>query len=119
MIYYIRKGKDKEFLKKYASKYYSLADEYKPTKEHGMEICQITVPQAIYCFLKSKDFEDCIRLAVSLGGDSDTLACIAGSLAEAYYGVPEWMVEKCYKKLPLLLGDILRAFESKYCVVKK
>jgi type I restriction enzyme M protein len=53
------------------------------------ETCQDTVPQAIEAFLESTDFEDAVRNAISLGGDSDTLAAIAGSIAEAYYGVPE------------------------------
>jgi type I restriction enzyme M protein len=52
------------------------------------ETCQGTVPQAIECFLESTSFEDTIRTAVSLGGDSDTIAAIAGAIAEAYYGVP-------------------------------
>ena len=50
--------------------------------------CQDTVPQAIVAFLDGNDFEDCLRNAVSIGGDSDTLACITGSIAEAYYGIP-------------------------------
>lgn len=50
--------------------------------------CQGTVPQAIRAFLDGTDFEDCIRTAISLGGDSDTLACITGSIAEAFYGIP-------------------------------
>ncbi|MFY9423050.1 MAG: ADP-ribosylglycohydrolase family protein, partial [Bacilli bacterium] len=53
------------------------------------ETCQETVPQALVSFLEAKSFEETIRLAVSLGGDSDTLAAIAGGIAEAYYGVPE------------------------------
>lgn len=55
------------------------------------ETCQVTVPQALVCFLESTSFEDCIRLAISIGGDSDTIAAIAGSIAEAFWGVPEWM----------------------------
>ena len=120
MIYLIRKGKDKAFLWKYATKYYNLnPSRFYKTKEHGAEICQITVPQALHCFFVSESFEDCLRLAVSMGGDSDTLACIACAMAEAYYGVPEWMKEKCYEKLTPQLRDILKAFERQYCVVKK
>lgn len=55
------------------------------------EICQMTVPQAVECFLESHDFESAIRIAISLGGDSDTIANISGGIAEAYYGVPEEM----------------------------
>lgn len=52
------------------------------------ETCQVTVPQAISCFLEANSFEETIRLAVSIGGDSDTIAAIAGSIAESYYGIP-------------------------------
>lgn len=53
------------------------------------ETCQGTVPQAIITFLESTDFEDAIRNAISLGGDADTLTCITGSIAEAFYGLRE------------------------------
>jgi ADP-ribosylglycohydrolase len=59
------------------------------TKEHGPEICQVTVPEALICFRESESYEDCIRNSVSIGGDSDTIAAIAGSIAEALYGIPE------------------------------
>lgn len=63
--------------------------------------CQGTVPEAIICFLESTDFEDSIRKAVSIGGDSDTLACINGGIAEAFYkSIPEYMVENTVKNLP-------------------
>jgi ADP-ribosylglycohydrolase len=62
-------------------------DEIRPRYFYNA-ICQETVPQAIRCFLEADDFEKAVRLAVSLGGDSDTLACIAGSIAGAFYGVP-------------------------------
>jgi ADP-ribosylglycohydrolase len=60
-------------------------DGIRPTYGHD-ESCQKTVPEAIICFLESDTYEDCVRNAVSLGGDADTLACIAGSIAEAFYG---------------------------------
>ena len=62
-------------------------DDIRPVYGWGA-LCQDTVPEAIVAFLDSTDFEDAIRNAISLGGDSDTLACITGSIAEAYYGVP-------------------------------
>ncbi len=65
------------------------------------ETCQVTVPQALVCFQQSTDFESAIRLAVSIGGDSDTIAAIAGSIAEAYYGVPDWMKDEAMHRLPL------------------
>lgn len=63
------------------------------------ETCQGSVPQAIQAFLESDGFEDAIRTAVSLGGDSDTIAAICGGIAEAYYGVPDWMISKAAEYL--------------------
>ena len=63
------------------------------------ETCQGTVPQAIVAFLESNSFEDAIRNAISLGGDSDTLAAVTGSIAEAYYGVPKELEEKALSYL--------------------
>ena len=72
--------------------------------------CQGTVPQALICFLDSSDFEDAIRKAVSLGGDSDTLACITGGIAEAFYGsVPEKMASRVLEKVPMAFKIILEA----------
>lgn len=68
-------------------------DEIRPTYRFN-ESCQDTVPQAIIAFLESTDFEDAIRNAISLGGDSDTLAAITGSIAEAAYGIPEEIANK-------------------------
>lgn len=70
-------------------------DDIRPTY-HFNETCQDTVPQAIIAFLESTDFEDAIRNAISLGGDSDTLAAITGSIAEAAYGIPDWIKDKTY-----------------------
>ena len=86
-------------------------DEIRPTYHH-VESCQETVPQAITAFLESTDFEDALRTAVSLGGDSDTLAAITGSIAEAFYGVPEELRHECRKRLPPELAEILREWES-------
>ena len=72
-----------------------------------------TVPQAIIAFLESRDFEDAIRNAISLGGDSDTLAAITGSIAEAAYGIPDWLKEKAYSYLDEPLKDILRRWDNK------
>ena len=73
--------------------------------------CQGTVPQAIICFLDSTSFEDAIRKAVSLGGDSDTLACITGGIAEAYYKeIPTFMANYALFTLPDELKDILHKF---------
>ena len=71
-----------------------------------------TVPEAITAFLEGENFEDVIRTAVSLGGDCDTLTCIAGGIAEAYYGVPEEMITECRKRLPSDMLEVLDRFEK-------
>ena len=76
------------------------------------ESCQETVPQAITAFLESSGFEHAVRLAVSLGGDSDTLAAITGSIAEACYGIPAAMRERALAILPRRIAETLLAFES-------
>ncbi|MGB4023430.1 MAG: ADP-ribosylglycohydrolase family protein, partial [Acutalibacteraceae bacterium] len=76
------------------------------------ESCQDTVPQAIIAFLESMDFEDAIRNAISLGGDSDTLAAITGSIAEAAYGVPDWIRDKALSYLDAPLRDVYNRWTS-------
>ena len=77
--------------------------------------CQGTLPQAVAAFLESTDFESAIRLAISLGGDSDTLACITGGIAQAYYGgVPESIAEKALNFLDDSLRRVTVEFEEKY-----
>lgn len=88
-IYYARNGKDKDFIKKYVEQHYDFNFDYeelRKTYTHAAEICQNTVPQAIYCFLISHSFEDCLRTTISIGGDCDTTAAISCAIAEAYYG---------------------------------
>jgi ADP-ribosylglycohydrolase len=75
--------------------------------EHGPEICQVTVPDALMCFFASSSFEDCIRNAVSIGGDSDTLAAIAGSIAEAYYNQRLFESNIWQQAAQYLPGDLL------------
>lgn len=91
-IYLARKGATKrEIRERIVRDYYPLdfnVDDIRATYQFN-ETCQETVPQAIECFLESTSFEDAIRTAISLGGDSDTIAAITGAIAEAYYGVPE------------------------------
>lgn len=88
-------------------------DEIRPTYQFN-ETCQETVPQALMAFFESTSFEDAIRNAISLGGDSDTLAAITGSVAEAYYGVPAAIRETALTYLPTELQEILEAFEARY-----
>ena len=77
-----------------------------------MESCQETVPEAITAFLEGQSFEDVIRTAVSLGGDCDTLTCIAGSMAEAFYGVPEKLKAECREQLTENLLEVLNRFDE-------
>lgn len=108
-IYYARIGKSKEFIKEYVSKYYNLDFDYENLKKTYWfnETCQNTVPQAIYCFLISKDFEDCLRTTISIGGDCDTTAAISCAIAEAYYGIPQSIVSEIMPYLTKEMKDIL------------
>ena len=73
-------------------------------------LCKETVPYAISCFLESQNFEDAIRIAVAAGGDTDTKAAICGAIAEAYYEIPDSMIEKAYEYLPDDMLDIVTQF---------
>lgn len=103
-IYMLRTGSSKENVKKYICDEFGYdlsrtCDEIRP-EYHHVESCQETVPEAITAFLEGEDFEDVIRNAVSLGGDCDTLTCIAGSMAEAFFGVPDELKRECEARLP-------------------
>jgi len=77
--------------------------------------CQGTVPEAIIAFLDSDSYEDAVRNAISLGGDSDTLACITGGIAEAFYGdIPDYIKEKVRGCLSPELWQITEAFCQRY-----
>ena len=115
-IYLARTGSTKAEIKAYieANFHYDLSrtcDEIRPTYHH-VESCQETVPEAITAFLEGESFEDVIRTAVSLGGDCDTLTCIASSIAEGYYGVPEELKQQCQERLPEDLRKVLQRFEE-------
>ena len=80
--------------------------------------CQQTVPEAIIAFLESTDYEDAIRKSVSLGGDSDTLACITGGIAQAFYKkIPQEIKEKVYQILPDNFIEIINLFNTRYEIV--
>ena len=116
-IFLARNGSTKAEIKAYIEKnfHYNLnrtCDEIRPTYFHK-ESCQETVPEAITAFLEGRSFEDVIRTAVSLGGDCDTLTCIAGSIAEAFYGVPEELKEACRKRLPEDIKNVLLRFDAR------
>ncbi len=84
-------------------------DEIRPNYHH-VESCQETVPEAITAFLEGENFEDVIRTAVSLGGDCDTLTCIAGSIAEAFYGMPAMMEAEVERRLSDDMISVLEVF---------
>ena len=110
-------GASKESIKATVSKAFGYdlnrtCDEIRPSYHH-VESCQETVPQAIIAFLEGSSFEEVIRLAVSLGGDSDTLACIAGSMAEAFYGVPVELRAEARARLSEDLRGVLDRFDRK------
>lgn len=72
-----------------------------------------SIPQAIYCFLESNDFEDAIRKAISIGGDTDTVAAITGSIAESYYGIPDEIINEVNKYIPDHIKNIINRFYLK------
>ena len=80
--------------------------------------CQGSVPQAIEAFLEAESFEDAVRNAISLGGDSDTIGAIAGSIAEAFYGIPQALRERALAYLDSELQDVVREFEASYSALK-
>lgn len=115
-IFMARNGSSKEEIKKYIENefHYDLnrtLDEIRPSY-HMDETCQKTVPEAIIAFLEAKDFEDAIRNAVSLGGDTDTLGAITGSIAEAYYRIPEWLMTECRKRINRDMRVVLDDFND-------
>ncbi|MCR5659472.1 MAG: ADP-ribosylglycohydrolase family protein [Bacteroidales bacterium] len=116
-IFMARNGKSKEEIKDYISKKYGYnlnrtCDEIRPVYDWDSS-CQGTVPEAMVAFLDSTDFESAIRLAVSLGGDSDTLACITGGIAEAFYKtIPESIALKIWELIPEDFKAIFRAMET-------
>lgn len=117
-IWMARNGKDKSEIKEYISNRFGYdlerTYEYLNKTYSWSSSCQGTVPEAIIVFLESTDFEDAIRKAVSIGGDSDTLACITGGIAEAYYGgVPEEIRSKVLAKLPESFRGILTETAAK------
>ena len=89
-------------------------DDIRPTYKFN-ESSQGTVPEAIVAFLDSTDFENAIRLAVSLGGDCDTLTCITGGIAQAFYGIPEEIADKSLSILNDKLKAVTIEFTNRFC----
>ena len=115
-IYLAKKGADKEEIKTFIEAYYPLnftLDEIRPTYIFDVS-CEGSVPQAMQAFLESDTFEDTIRNAISIGGDSDTIGAIAGSVAEAFYGISNDQREKALSYLSDELKEIVFEFEKKY-----
>ena len=116
-IYLAKSGASIPEIREYInSNYYKLdftLDEIRADYEFDVS-CQGSVPQALEAFLESTGFEDAVRNAVSIGGDSDTIAAMAGSIAEAYYGIPSEIRNKAVAFLDKRLLKILNDFEEKY-----
>lgn len=114
-IYLARTGESKQLIRAFVEERFGYdlsptVDEIRPDYSFKV-VCQESVPQAIVAFLDAEDFEDAVRNAVSLGGDSDTLACIAGSIAEAYFGgVPESIKSGIFQRLDERLTVTTRTF---------
>ena len=122
-VYLARIGKDKAYIRKRMSEYYpKLKDKTFSIKNlmgnYGYDdwgawvTCEGSIPQAIVAFLDGEDFEDVIRNAVGIGGDSDTIGAMAGGIAEAYYGVPIELEEKALTYLPNDLQSLCHAFRT-------
>lgn len=105
--YRLRNGAPKDFIKN--ENYYDIP-AYKPFSNPFDETCNNAVPIALSCFLASESFEDAIRKSIIVGGDSDTIGAITGSLAEAYYGVPDNLKEQALKILPDDMKKIVNQF---------
>lgn len=121
----LKMGKTKEYVIDYVDQvYYRLdktVDYYREENDgqHGKETCQVTMPQAFVCFKEGNSFEDVIRNCISIGGDSDTVAAIAGGIAEACYKVPKNMKKMVRKYLSKELRDILDRWEKYVVEVNK
>lgn len=116
-IFLARTGSSKEEIRKYiVDNYYSLdftLDQIRDAYQFDVS-CQGSVPVALEAFFESKDFEDTIRNAISVGGDSDTIAAMAGSVAEAFFGIPAPLIKAAVTYLDTAQMEILYNFEEKY-----
>ena len=118
-VFLARTGRTKKEIRNFITNEFSYnlyrtIDEIRPGYEFDVS-CQGSVPEAIIAFLESEDVEDAIRKAVSLGGDSDTIACMAGGIAQAYYTkIPESIVQETRNRLPEDLLAVVNAFEKAY-----
>lgn len=120
-VYLAKRHLVKKELKGYVAMYYPevytmTLDEIRPgyTFDHYASVCKGTVPQAFIAFYESRSFEDAIRNAISLGGDSDTLAAITGAIAEAYYGVPDALWNQARSHLDPSLEETVNTFYATF-----
>ena len=118
-VFLARTGSNREEIRQYVtgSFGYDLSESIDSIRPHyTFDVsCQGSVPQAITAFLESVDLEDAIRKAVSIGGDSDTIACIAGGIAHAFYGgIPHFMAERVHEILDQRLNSILEEFSLRF-----
>lgn len=110
---------DKQELRRYVERQFGYdldftVDEIRPHYDFDVT-CQGSVPQAIVAFLESRDYEDAVRLAISIGGDSDTIACITGGIAAAYYkSIPTGIVESVRERMPSDFLEIIDRFDRTY-----
>ncbi|MEX2680249.1 MAG: ADP-ribosylglycohydrolase family protein [Candidatus Sigynarchaeota archaeon] len=118
-IFLARRGKSKKQIQEYVETTFGYdlhrsLDVIRPTYRYDIS-CQGSVPESITCVLESNDFEHAIRLAISLGGDADTMACIAGGIAQAVYGgVPEKIKEEALRRLDDPLRNVVERFSQKF-----
>ena len=114
-IWYALNGYNKDYIKAFVENYYDLNFNYDTLLKSYVhdESCQNSVPQSIYAFLISNSYEDAIRTAISMGGDADTMACIAGSIAAAYYGIPKELEEAGIKFLTEDIKEVVIKFNKK------
>ncbi len=115
-IHLLKNGMSKEKLKEFLeTNYFSLEYDLNDLRTNYIFTSEAinSVPQAIFCFLESESFEDAIRTSISIGGDSDTIAAITGSLAEAYYGIPEEIIKNVKPYIKEYMFPIIDKFYEK------
>lgn len=116
-VFLAKNGKSKEEIRSYIRDHYYESDFTldQIRKNYKFDVsCQGSVPVALEAFYESSDFEDAIRGAISVGGDSDTIAAMTGAIAEAYYGIPEGLILSAIDYLDSTQMEILYYFEKKY-----
>lgn len=118
-VFLAKTGKNKTFIKEYIERKFSYRLDkqmHKTVRNHRFDIsCQRTVPLSIWAFLESVDYEDAVRNAVSLGGDSDTIACITGGIAQAFYGsIPQYIIDNTRSRLTTEILKVIDVFSKRY-----